>query len=162
MSNGKSCDTKDERRVKTLRKQDEERQRNNLGMDVLFVHISYPLAMEILSFYRKNIDDLKLTNAEVKWKINPKFSGGTNGYIFISDKPVQPLQIDSPIDGMEMIADNQVLTLFYECPPLHIHIPRPPEGVQYPGKTIRRKDVKPAPLLWHEKSAVVGRLHSLG
>lgn len=36
-------------------------------------------------------------------------SGGMNGYMFISDKPVLPKQIDSPIDGMQMIANNEVL-----------------------------------------------------
>ena len=90
-------------------------------------------------------------------------SGGMNGYFIISDKPVQPVEIDSPIDGMDMIVDNKVLyvtftslldwfkwlfflpylmnlclclsrSVFYKCPPFHAHIPRPPEGVHYPKK----------------------------
>lgn len=32
-----------------------------------------------------------------------------NGYMFISAKPVLPMQIDSPIDGMQTIANNEVL-----------------------------------------------------
>lgn len=36
-------------------------------------------------------------------------SGGMNGYMVISDKPVQPAQIYSPIEGMEIISNNEVL-----------------------------------------------------
>ena len=32
-----------------------------------------------------------------------------NGFMIISDKPVQPMQIYSPIEGMEIIANNEVL-----------------------------------------------------
>ncbi|XP_062093761.1 5'-3' exoribonuclease 4-like [Humulus lupulus] len=84
-----------------------------------------------------------------------------NGYIFVSNRPVQPAQIDSPISGMDMIADNKVLSVFYKCPAFHVHIPRPPSGVHYPNKSILKKHVKPTPFFWHEKSAVVGRLHSV-
>ncbi|XP_062079606.1 uncharacterized protein LOC133784134 [Humulus lupulus] len=52
-------------------------------------------------------------------------------------------------------------SVFYKCPAFHVHIPRPPSGVHYPNKSIIKKHVKPTPFFWHEKSAVVGRLHSL-
>ncbi|KAL5568086.1 hypothetical protein UlMin_024661 [Ulmus minor] len=140
---------------------DEERRRNSLGLDVLFVHMSHPLAMGVLSFYRINMGDAKLSMVKVKQEIDPKLSGGMNGYFLISDKPVQPVQIESPIDGMEMIANNQVLSVFYECPPFHEHVPRPSYKVNFPRKSIRKSDIKPTPVLWHEKLNVVGRLHSL-
>ncbi|GMN44246.1 hypothetical protein TIFTF001_013438 [Ficus carica] len=139
---------------------DEERQRNRLGFDVLFIHISQPFAKKIVTFYKRNIGHPKLAIAKVKRKIDPRFSGGMNGYMFISDKPVLPKQIDSPIDGMQMIANNEVLSVFYGCPPYHEHIPRPPEEVAWPKKCIRKKDIKPKLFLWHEHTAVIGRLHS--
>ncbi|XP_030501745.2 uncharacterized protein LOC115716957 [Cannabis sativa] len=140
---------------------EEERQRNKLGMDVLFVHVTYPLAMNILSFYRSNVDHLSLIDTQIKQEIVPESSDGMNGYIFVSNIPVQPEQIYSPIDGMDMIADNKVLSVFYNSPAFHAHIPRAPNGVHYPKKSIFRRHVKPTPFLWHEKSSVVGRLHSL-
>ncbi|XP_062115296.1 5'-3' exoribonuclease 4-like [Humulus lupulus] len=140
---------------------EEESQRNKLGMDVLFVHVTYPLAKNIVSFYRSNIDHPNLISTQVKQDIDPESSGGMNGYIFVSNRLVQPVQIDSPISGMDMIADNKVLSVFYKCPAFHVHIPRPPSGVHYPNKSILKKHVKPTPLFWHEKSAVVGWLHSL-
>ncbi|XP_062100356.1 5'-3' exoribonuclease 4-like [Humulus lupulus] len=130
-------------------------------MDVLFVHVTYPLAKKIVSFYRSNIDHPNLISTQVKQDIDPESSGGMNGYIFVSNRPVQPAQIDSPISGMDMIADNKVLSVFYNCPAFHVHIPRPPSGVHYPNKYILKKHVKPTPFFWHEKSAVVGWLHSL-
>lgn len=32
-----------------------------------------------------------------------------NGYMYISDKPVQPVEIFSPIEDMEIISNNEVL-----------------------------------------------------
>lgn len=37
------------------------------------------------------------------------FSGGMNGYMYISGEPVQPAEIYSPIEEMEMILNNEVL-----------------------------------------------------
>ncbi|XP_062085758.1 cold-regulated protein 2-like [Humulus lupulus] len=78
-------------------------------MDVIFVHVTYPLAKKIVSFYRSNIDHPNLISTQVKQDIDPESSGGMNGYIFVSNRPVQPAQIDSPISGMDMIADNKIL-----------------------------------------------------
>lgn len=36
-----------------------------------------------------------------------------NGYVIVSDKDVLPLEIDSPVKGMEKIADNQTLYVFF-------------------------------------------------
>ncbi|XP_015878724.3 uncharacterized protein LOC107414997 isoform X1 [Ziziphus jujuba] len=138
---------------------DEERLRNNLGLDILFVHMSHPLAVKIVSFSREHTSPLEFPKSEVKQEIDPKFSGGMNGYMVISDKPVQPAQIYSPIEGMEIISNNEVLSIFYKNPPFHAHIPRPPEGVYVPGKSIGKQDTLPPLILWHQKTTVVGRLH---
>lgn len=44
-------------------------------------------------------------------------SGGMNGYVIISDEALRPEQVHSPIEGIETIADNEVLyvTLFFSC-----------------------------------------------
>ncbi|CAL5367870.1 unnamed protein product [Camellia sinensis] len=137
---------------------DEEKRRNGLGMDVLFIHKSHSLALKIFSFYEKNKDHPKLLEAKVKRKIDPELSGGMNGYIYISDKPVCPLEINPPIGDMVMIMKNEVLSVFYKYPSFHSHIPKPPEGVTVPEKAVKKRDVLPSPVLWHEKSSLLGRI----
>jgi len=53
--------------------QDEERCRNSFSLDVLYVHISHPLAVKILTFYEGEVGHPNLPNAKVEQKINPKF-----------------------------------------------------------------------------------------
>lgn len=139
---------------------DKEKLRNRLGMDALFIHISDPLAVKIFSFYKRKKDHPKLPMAKVKRKIDPKFSGGMNGYMYISDRPVWPAEFYSPIEDMEMIAQNKVISIFYKCPSFHPHIPRPLEGVVLPGKTVIKPHLLCPPVLWHETSAVCGRKFS--
>ncbi|XP_031109210.1 5'-3' exoribonuclease 3-like isoform X1 [Ipomoea triloba] len=133
---------------------DEEKKRNSLGLDMLFVHGSHPLGGKIFSFCERNKDNPKLTQTKVKRKINPKFSHGMNGYMYISDNPVCPIEIPSPINGMDMIRENNVICVFYKVPSFHPHITRLPEGVILPGKAIKKHDIKPPPMLWHEKTAI--------
>ena len=52
--------------------QDEEKRRNSLGMDMLFVHKSHPLSKKIFPFYERNSNHSKLSKAKVKKKINPE------------------------------------------------------------------------------------------
>lgn len=133
---------------------DVERRRNTLGIDKLFFDMSHPLAAKIFIFWERNKDNPKLQKAKVKTRINPKFSGGMNGYVYIADKPVCPPEIPTPLPGMKTITENKVLVVFYKFPDLHLHIPRPPKGVKMPPKTIGRHDLPPPPILWHEKSAI--------
>ncbi|XAR52103.1 hypothetical protein NMG60_11020005 [Bertholletia excelsa] len=139
---------------------DEERQRNKLGLDLLFVHKSHPLAKKIFSFHKRNKDHRRLAKAKIKRKINPEASGGMNGYMYISDKPVSPPEIDPPIDDLAIIMKNKVLSVFYKYPSFHFHIPKPPKGVDMPGKSISKRHAQPAPVLWHERSSTFGRLVS--
>lgn len=53
--------------------QDEERRRNSFSLDMLFVHISHPLAVKILAFCERKVGHPKLLKAKVKRKINPEF-----------------------------------------------------------------------------------------
>ncbi|KAL3620004.1 hypothetical protein CASFOL_034916 [Castilleja foliolosa] len=135
---------------------DAERLRNTLGLDKLYVDMSHPLAAKILTFLERNKDNPKLCRAKVKKKINPKLSGGMNGYIYISDKPICPAEISSPLCDMKTtILDNKVMSVFYKCPRFHPHIPRPPKGVKMPRKSIRKRHLLPPPTLWHEKTEIV-------
>ncbi|KAL0321659.1 UNVERIFIED_CONTAM: 5'-3' exoribonuclease 4 [Sesamum calycinum] len=133
---------------------DEERRRNTLGLDKLFVHLSHPLAAKLFTFFERNKDHPKLQKAKVKTKINPKFSGGMNGYIYVSEKPICPAEISSPLCEMTTIKENKVVFVFYKLPHFHPHIPRPPEGVSMPQKSIKKRDLLPPLALWHEKTAV--------
>ncbi|KAL0304530.1 UNVERIFIED_CONTAM: 5'-3' exoribonuclease 3 [Sesamum radiatum] len=135
-------------------REDEERRRNTLGFDKLFVHLSHPLAPKLFTFFERNKDHPKLHKAKVKTKINPKFSGGMNGYIYISEKPICPAEISSPLREMTTIKENKVVFVFYKLPHFHPHIPRPPEGVNMPQKSIRKRDLLPPLALWHEKTAI--------
>ncbi|KAJ6877449.1 5'-3' exoribonuclease 4-like isoform X1 [Populus alba x Populus x berolinensis] len=137
---------------------DEERRRNRLGYDVLCVHVSHPLAVKVISLFECK-DQSALPTANGKLKIDPKISGGMNGYIYISEKPEWPLGIFSPIDGMLMIASEQVISVFYEYPPFHSHIPRLPEGVILPNKSVSRCNILHVHHLWHEP-AIPGSISS--
>ncbi|CAK7341687.1 unnamed protein product [Dovyalis caffra] len=137
---------------------DEERQRNRLGYDFLCIHVSHPLAVKII-FLSECEDQSTLPKANAKLKIDPKISGGMNGYVYISDKLDWPLEIHSPIDGMPTIVRNQVISVFYEYPPFHSHIPRLPEGVILPKKSVTKCNILQANHLWHDP-AVSGRVSS--
>lgn len=39
-------------------------------------------------------------------------SDGMNGFIYITDKPVSPMEIFSPVDDMEIITNNKVMYAF--------------------------------------------------
>ncbi|XP_047982692.1 5'-3' exoribonuclease 3-like isoform X2 [Salvia hispanica] len=136
---------------------DVERRRNTLGVDQLFINISHPLAAKILTFWERNKDHPKLQRAKVRTLINPRFSDGMNGYVYISDKPICPPEIPSPLHDMKTITPNKVLLVFYKLPDLHPHIPRPPEGVRMPKKVIGKHDLLPPPTLWHQSAVSQSR-----
>ncbi|CAH9110085.1 unnamed protein product [Cuscuta europaea] len=139
---------------------DEEKKRNSLGLDMLFVHGSYPLARNILSFFKRNENNPKLAKTKLKRKINPNFSDGMNGYIYISDKPACHVEMQSPINGMDMIRNNKVICVLYKVPAFHPHISRLPAGVILPNKTIKKHDLLPQPILWHETTAITRGRHT--
>lgn len=138
---------------------EEEKHRNSLGMDMLFVHISHPLEGRIFTFTERNKGSSKSAEVKAKCTIDPKFSGGMNGFMCISDKPVWPREIHSPGGDMEKLPNNKVLTVFYGYPDRQPHIPRPPEGVVMPRMSVGKEDAPEVSVLWHERSGVLGRVH---
>ncbi|CAL9087083.1 unnamed protein product [Musa textilis] len=131
---------------------DDEKQRNNWSMDRLFVHFSHPLASKIRSFYRRKKDHPKLPKTKLKKRIDPKISSGMNGFIYISDKTMFSPEIYSPVEGMTLITKNKTIFVYYKIPPIQTHISKIPSGVILPNKSISKKDVQPAPVLWHERT----------
>ncbi|XP_060199805.1 5'-3' exoribonuclease 3 isoform X2 [Lycium barbarum] len=129
---------------------EEEARRNSVMNDMLFVSLSHPLSPYIFS-----LDDRckQLTDNErvkVKELLDPKASGGMNGYISLCMGDPCPPIFRAPIDGMEDIMDNQVICAIYRLPDSHKHIARPPKGVIFPKKLVTFGDMKPDPVLWHE------------
>ncbi|KNA10781.1 hypothetical protein SOVF_141160 isoform A [Spinacia oleracea] len=131
----------------------EEKRRNSILSDMLFVAVSHPLSPYIFS-----LDDrCKQMNEEervlVKEQIDPKArsacSGGMNGYICLCAGDPCPPIFRSPVAGMEDIVDNQVICAIYKLPEYHKHISRPPPGVKFPTKIVSMGDLK-EPVLWHE------------
>ncbi|KAE9464643.1 hypothetical protein C3L33_03442, partial [Rhododendron williamsianum] len=152
--------------------------KKQLGLDILCIHKSHPLSTKIFPFWERNKDNPKVAKAKVKRKINAEVSGGMNGYIYISDEPVCPSEINPPTDAMVMITDNKVMyvsvdgficiteiepsgrSVFYKFPCFHPHIPKPPEGAKMPVKFVRKQDVLPPPVLWHDRRSLRGRIYS--
>lgn len=129
---------------------EEEFRRNSVMFDMLFVALSHPLSPYIFS-----LDDRckKLTDnerTEVKEQLDPRASGGMNGYISLCGGDPCPPIFRSPIASLEDIMDNQVICAIYRLPDAHKHITRPPVGVTFPKKIVSVGDLKPEPVLWHE------------
>ncbi|KAJ1398048.1 hypothetical protein SESBI_31386, partial [Sesbania bispinosa] len=134
----------------------EEARRNAIMFDLLFVNSCHPLSACISTLDNKCRNMSNNERAEVKERINPKESGGMNGYLSLCGGEPCPPIFRSPVASMEDIMDNHVICAIYRLPDPHKHITRPPQGVKLPKKTVTVGDLKPEPVLWHEDS---GRRH---
>ncbi|XP_059636626.1 5'-3' exoribonuclease 3-like isoform X2 [Cornus florida] len=129
---------------------EEEVRRNSVMSDMLFVALSHTLSPYVFSLNDrcKHLSDRERT--KVKEKLDPRASGGMNGYISLCAGDPCPPIFRSPVTGMEDIMDNQVICAIYTLPDAHKHITRPPAGVVIPKKIVTVRDLKPEPALWHE------------
>ncbi|WVZ23313.1 hypothetical protein V8G54_001857 [Vigna mungo] len=112
----------------------EEKQRNAIMFDLLFVNSCHPLSACISTLGNKCKNMSDSDRAVVKERINPKER--------------------SSIACMEDITDNHVICAIYRLPDAHEHITRPPQGVKFPKKTVTIGDLQPDPVLWHQDSAM--------
>ncbi|KAF8377839.1 hypothetical protein HHK36_031224 [Tetracentron sinense] len=113
---------------------EEEVRRNSVMFNMLFVTSSHPLSPYIFSLDDrcKQLPDRE--RVEVKEQLDPKASGGMNGYISLCIGDPCPPIFRSPVNGMEDIMNNQVICALYKLPDAHKHITRPPAGVRFPKK----------------------------
>uniref|UniRef100_A0A5B7BCI5 5'-3' exoribonuclease n=1 Tax=Davidia involucrata TaxID=16924 RepID=A0A5B7BCI5_DAVIN len=131
---------------------EEEARRNSVMFDMLFVALSHPLSPYIFSLDDRCKQLTDKERSEIKEQLDPRASGGMNGYISLCAGDPCPPIFRSPVEGKEDIMDNQVICAIYRLPDTHKHITRPPAGVIFPKKIVTVGDLKPEPVLWHEDS----------
>ncbi|XP_026456234.1 5'-3' exoribonuclease 3-like [Papaver somniferum] len=129
---------------------EEEARRNSFMQNMLFISTSNPLSPYIFSLADRCKQLSNKEGAEAKEKIDPKASGGMNGYLSLCNGDPCPPVFRSPVSEMEDIMDNQVICAIYRLPDAHTHVARPPAGVIFPKKMVEVEDLKPPPTLWHE------------
>ncbi|KAL9249200.1 5'-3' exoribonuclease 4-like protein [Drosera capensis] len=128
----------------------EERFRNSIMFDLLFVHQAHPLASCIASYYAFFFQSPP--EQRFPCPIIPYYSGGMNGYMWICERNGWKEAIPSTVYGLPDVVHNQVWNITYLNPPPHRHIAEPPKGVIMPAKMIGQADMKPFPTLWHEEN----------
>lgn len=136
---------------------EEERRRNSVMFDLLYVHPLHPLAPHVLSYY--DLYDLVPLKERQPWLIDTNAGGGMNGFIWLTDRNCLTQVVSSSVNGFPDIINNETLNITYLNPPPHKHIPRIPDGTVIPEKVLRAIDIKPSPVLWHED---VGSRRQLG
>ncbi|XP_042517924.1 5'-3' exoribonuclease 4-like [Macadamia integrifolia] len=129
---------------------DEEKARNRMMYDLLYVYEKHPLARQIFSYYSCCCQSPSKIFAS---EIDTDKSGGMNGYIWLCERNGFKQIVPSPVKGLPNIQNNHVLNVTYLYPQPHNHIPEPPEGVKMPKKVIKPYDIKPFPMLWHEDNS---------
>ncbi|EOA12369.1 hypothetical protein CARUB_v10025807mg [Capsella rubella] len=131
---------------------DEEIRRNSVLFDMLFVVASHPLAELISSLNSRTNNLSNEERATIMEKIDPGLSDGMNGYIASFGKDSQPPCFSSPVEGMDDVLTNQVISAIYKLPEdirgnkITHKIPK----LVIPKKTINLVDLKSEGLLWHE------------
>ncbi|CAF2201796.1 hypothetical protein HID58_027845 [Brassica napus] len=129
---------------------DEEKRRNSMMCDMLFIATSHRLAELIFSLDNHCRQLSEKERLHYKAKIRPELSDGMNGYLTPCSGETHPPVFRSPVEGKEDILDNQVICCIYRLPDAHEHRTRPPPGVIFPKKIVNIGDLKPPPALWHE------------
>lgn len=129
----------------------EERVRNSVLFDLLYVHSSHPMTSQIMSY--SHLYHQSPPGQRYAWPLDANASDGMNGYIWLCERNGWRSVVPSPVNGLPNIVNDQVLNVTYLTPLPHRHIPEPPKGVIMPAKEIKRSDVKPLPILWHEDNS---------
>ncbi|XP_057499865.1 5'-3' exoribonuclease 4-like [Actinidia eriantha] len=127
---------------------EEEQFRNSEMFDLLYVHVSHPLAAQIMSYYHFSYQ--LAPHQRYPWPIDTNISEAMNGYLWLCVRNGLRNVVPSPVRGWENIDHNQNLNITYLNPAPHKHIPEPPEGTCMPRKIVGPLDIKPFPVLWHE------------
>ncbi|XP_065032646.1 5'-3' exoribonuclease 4-like isoform X1 [Musa acuminata AAA Group] len=128
---------------------EEERSRNKIMFDIIYVHHGHQLAAQVALLYRM-CSQLPVQEPSYCIPLETSFSDGMNGFLCLSERNRYSTLIPTPIKGLSSIGNNRVLNATYINPQYHKHIPEPPNGVKMPMKILRYQDIKPFPMLWHE------------
>ncbi|KAI0527055.1 hypothetical protein KFK09_002651 [Dendrobium nobile] len=123
---------------------EEERFRNNIMFDIIYVNINHPLAIQVASLYQM-ISQLGMQGA-FQIKIDTTLSGGMNGFLCLTKR-------NNYSSSVYNLNNNFVLNATYFNPLPHPHIPEPPKHVFFPAKILKPYDIKPFPVLWHEENS---------
>ncbi|GFZ02849.1 exoribonuclease 4 [Actinidia rufa] len=127
---------------------EEEQFRNSMMLDLLYVHVSHPLAAQIMSYYQFFCQ--LAPDQRYYWPIDTNVSEAMNGFLWLCVRNGYRNVVPSPVRGLENIDHNQILNITYLNPAPHKHTPEPPEGTCMPRKILSPLDIKPFPVLWHE------------
>jgi 5'-3' exoribonuclease 2 len=101
---------------------EEEKMRNSIGTDLLFVHSSHPLSSQLASLPSPKEDK---NNATPVWiDMDSKLSGGMFGKVQSSKHNYLDRSYPLPFEGLEEILQCKVICCNYGIPPL-------PEGQDY-------------------------------
>ncbi|WOK99446.1 5'-3' exoribonuclease 4 isoform X2 [Canna indica] len=131
---------------------EEEKSRNRIMLDIIYVHQNHPLAAQVAFLYQI-CSHLNLQEPSYYIPIDTNFSDGMNGFLCLSERNYYSRTIPTPVKGLTNVENNRVLNSTYLNPQYHKHIPEPPQGVKMPPKILRPHDIKPFPTLWHEDSS---------
>ncbi|KAI3504258.1 hypothetical protein L1887_32805 [Cichorium endivia] len=102
--------------------QKEEAKRNTVNADMLFVHGSENLALQIIS----TLSDLGSINRKGYMKIDTGLSGDLNGFVH------PKLDSENVDNSSGRVKDNDLLCVYYDPPCFSLHIPRVLEGTDIP------------------------------
>ncbi|PKA59751.1 5'-3' exoribonuclease 4 [Apostasia shenzhenica] len=131
---------------------EEERFRNSIMFDIIYVYNSHLLAMQVVALYQRSYQK-QMQGTSCSSTINADLSGGMNGFLCLTERNSCCSIVASPVRGLSNINDNRVLNATYLNPLPHLHIPEPPRRVIMPAKILKSHDIKPFPLLWHEDNS---------
>ncbi|KAK8918901.1 5'-3' exoribonuclease 4 [Platanthera zijinensis] len=144
----------DERRLLTETRKledsltEEERFRNSILFDILYVNNNHPLAVQVVALYQ--ITSQSLIRVPYQITIETVCSGGMNGFLCLTERNRYNPSVESPVRGLPSISNNRILNATYLNPPSHPHITEPPKHAFFPAKILKSYDIKPFPILWHE------------
>ncbi|KAG6468938.1 hypothetical protein ZIOFF_073633 [Zingiber officinale] len=129
---------------------EEEKSRNRIMYDIIYVHQSHRLTVQI-AYLHQTFSHLSIQEQpRYCIPIETNFSDGMNGFLCLCERNRYSASISTPIKGLIDVENNRVLNATFMNPLYHPHIPEPPKGVKMPAKILRPYDIKPFPGLWHE------------
>ncbi|XP_038973783.1 5'-3' exoribonuclease 4-like isoform X2 [Phoenix dactylifera] len=129
---------------------EQEKSRNKIMFDIIYVHDSHPLAAQVVLLYQ--MCPLPTEDPLYFIPIDTRVSNGMNGFLCLCERNHYNTSVPALVKGLNSVENNRVLNATYLNPQHHKHIAEPPEGVIMPAKVLKPQDIKPFPVLWHEDS----------